>query len=623
MYNNYGEETQSLKYPLGSVGSGCSDPDEFKAACDSGEGGCCGCDGVPNSGKTLDSCGSCLDSDAASRITDATRCTEIFLIKLPNGIIVGPYTKDEIKTGMVSYTDDTTGTSTSYAVEPDTLVANAVAVDIDAPITYGQTSKEEEYLLAWQSIYVDSRDDVLNSTSEVGVDNVVYVRARIVQRTSEYVPLKDKDGFVGVEYPFCTGASYRDGHRLHGKKTGANYLGIVTTDASMPDNWEDALGKSDFSWNRHRERILDVIEGWADQRCTCAADWRESPEPMLPTCERVWIQASEEIERAQTSRSWADGSWRVSGGWWVQDFGQKTTVDQEGKRGPRRIDSFGTLKTTLTRTATQENDAYGACDYKAMRVVDSDRNTLGAIWHPSQQEISNGFNASFKFMVTQPSVKCEIVQSVSGAFVQSLHTSLYDICATSGGDGFALVFRDDTSSAPSSVSIGAGGSGLGYSGIPNSIAIEFDTVFNAEYNEPRESHVAIHTRGKSANSAHASASLATVALDGSISGSKINDGQVHDVLVTYTPNISVDDMFYMIESGQITGLSAALTSHTADSLGVLSVYLDDVSLPIMSVPYNFDSLLREGSTSVWVGFTASSGELWQAVDILEWNMTTS
>ena len=43
----------------GEPGSGCSDPEAFRAACDAGEGGCCGCDGVPNSGATRDGCGEC------------------------------------------------------------------------------------------------------------------------------------------------------------------------------------------------------------------------------------------------------------------------------------------------------------------------------------------------------------------------------------------------------------------------------------------------------------------------------------------------------------------------------------------------------------------------------------
>ena len=47
--------------PAGALGSGCSDPVEFRAACDAGEGGCCGCDGVPNSPKRFDGCQECID----------------------------------------------------------------------------------------------------------------------------------------------------------------------------------------------------------------------------------------------------------------------------------------------------------------------------------------------------------------------------------------------------------------------------------------------------------------------------------------------------------------------------------------------------------------------------------
>lgn len=37
--------------------------------------------------------------------------------------------------------------------------------------------------------------------------------------------------------------------------------------------------------------------------------------------------------------------------------------------------------------------------------------------------------------------------------------------------------------------------GLGYDGINNSIAIEFDTYFNFEAIDPYENHISIHTGG--------------------------------------------------------------------------------------------------------------------------------
>ena len=615
---------KTLLVQVGEVGSGCSDPDAFITACAAGGGGCCGCDGVPNSGKTLDACGSCLAADATDRKTNANACEEIFLVKLPSGVVIGPFTKEQIRGGSLTYTESSTNTETIYTIEPDSQIANAAVIDVTESVEYGYTSVEQEYLDSWQSIFVSGRADVISSTSVPNTVNTVVVTGSRVTNTSEYQALQVKPEFVGVIYPFCTGATYRAGHRLHGKKTGSNYLGIITTSASMPEDWTEAQSRLDRDWNPYSERVLDYVAEWADQRCTCVADWRTEPEPVPPTCERVWLQASEEKKSSKMERSWASGSWRVTGGWWTQDFGQKTTTTQNAARGPRRIDSFGTLRTRLSRTASQETDELGACDYKALRVIDPVRNASGAVWYPQQQQVAQGFNVTFKFMITQPTVTCDYAESVSGAFVQSLHTKLYEKCTTSGGDGFAFVIRDDSASAPGATDIGFDGPGLGYGGITNSIAFEFDTVFTAAYNEPRESHVAIHTRGKSPNTAHSAASLATVALDGSVPTTSITDGQIHEVFITYKPNITSEEMFFAIESGEITGLSTALSAHTADSLGVVSVYLDDMSSPLMSVPFNIESILRDSATSgsAWVGFTAATGDLWQAVDILEWNMTS-
>ena len=52
------------------------------------------------------------------------------------------------------------------------------------------------------------------------------------------------------------------------------------------------------------------------------------------------------------------------------------------------------------------------------------------------------------------------------------------------------------------------------------------------------------------------------------------------------------------------------------------MHLDDAVEPLMSVPFVIESILRDGHTDAWVGFTASSGELWQAVDVLEWSVQT-
>ena len=56
------------------------------------------------------------------------------------------------------------------------------------------------------------------------------------------------------------------------------------------------------------------------------------------------------------------------------------------------------------------------------------------------------------------------------------------------------------------------------------------------------------------------------------------------------------------------------------------VFVDDMTTPVLSVPLSNASFLRNGTTGtdagkVYIGLTASTGAVWQAVDILSWNLT--
>ena len=224
----------------------------------------------------------------------------------------------------MTYTESSTNTETIYTIEPDSQIANAAVIDVTESVEYGYTSVEQEYLDSWQSIFVSGRADVINSTSVPNTVNTVVVTGSRVTNTSEYEALQVKPEFVGVIYPFCTGATYRAGHRLHGKKTGSNYLGIITTSASMPEDWTEAQSRLDRDWNPYSERVLDYVAEWADQRCTCVADWRTEPEPVPPTCERVWLQASEEKKSSKMERSWGERlvaryGWLVDARLWAEN----------------------------------------------------------------------------------------------------------------------------------------------------------------------------------------------------------------------------------------------------------------------------------------------------------------
>jgi hypothetical protein len=75
----------------------------------------------------------------------------------------------------------------------------------------------------------------------------------------------------------------------------------------------------------------------------------------------------------------------------------------------------------------------------------------GAAWLLEKQQVQQGFEATFDWQITKTRQR--------------------------GADGFAFVIQNTNN-----VALGAGGSGIGYSGIANSIAVEFDTTQNPRKN---------------------------------------------------------------------------------------------------------------------------------------------
>lgn len=164
----------------------------------------------------------------------------------------------------------------------------------------------------------------------------------------------------------------------------------------------------------------------------------------------------------------------------------------------------------------------------------------------------------------------------SKQFVSSFDTTFSYQANAESSSGFAFVIQNDASNA-----IGAGLAGLGYEGIVNSIAIEFDFFDSAGLGDPNNNHVSIHTQGAAGNSANESARIGrfTPTFD-------LNDGQVHEVRVEYTG-------------------------------GALSVYIDDLFNPAITVFTDIPGLV--GDTEAWVGFTGASTD--QSIDILSWDYT--
>jgi hypothetical protein len=196
-------------------------------------------------------------------------------------------------------------------------------------------------------------------------------------------------------------------------------------------------------------------------------------------------------------------------------------------------------------------DFYGSALPKVRDVVLTERinDQRGAVWVNRRMPLGDGFAAYFDFSILD----------IDGAGI--------------GADGFAFVINN------SGFALGGNGGGLGYHGIPNSLAVEFDTYDNDYWEGDvrdrtgHDNHVAVHSRGYLFNEANWF--NAGLAINYNIPN--LSDGRRHSALVRYVP-------------------------------GLLEVYIDNCDNPYISLNVRLDSLLGlENGTDAFVGFTSSTG----------------
>ena len=144
----------------------------------------------------------------------------------------------------------------------------------------------------------------------------------------------------------------------------------------------------------------------------------------------------------------------------------------------------------------------------------------------------------------------------------------------SGADGFVFVIKSHLDD------IGANAAGLGYSGIKNSIGIEFDTYLHYEYNDPDDHHIGIVENGNS----------------------------FHPLGYSYiNPDFKNGNIWYAWIDYDGKTLEARINHCLARP-----------EKPQLSKQINLSEIL--GKESGYFGFTASTGGYWENHDIIEWEL---
>jgi hypothetical protein len=244
-----------------------------------------------------------------------------------------------------------------------------------------------------------------------------------------------------------------------------------------------------------------------------------------------------------------------------------------------------------------------------LRLTSSNPSKAGSVWYQSRVPILRGFETTFTFQITDQSVEC--IDHVDSAYSTKQHRS----CAVHGGDGFAFVIHG---SPQDERALGGDGEQLGYGGIVNSIAVEFDTWTNVDTQGSDDvftDHISIHSAGPLlANSANQSAAL------GYWRQTNIADGKVHNARVQYLPYVETRYFELMTANEQL--IPYLKDNGEGRRIGTLAVFVDQgipEDRPLLAIPINLSLVLNATQSLAYVGFTASTGRKWQTHDILSWD----
>lgn len=240
----------------------------------------------------------------------------------------------------------------------------------------------------------------------------------------------------------------------------------------------------------------------------------------------------------------------------------------------------------------------------ALRLTGSHAQLAGSAWYPRRMNVREGFETSFTIRMANPSTRCR--------FQDGVHTS----CRSRGGDGIAFVVQNDHQ-----IALGSGGSGLGYGGLRNTLAVEFDSWFNPDMMDAYENHVSVHFSSKDNSETVEETQHHARSLGSTTAVPDLTDG-LHRVRIRYTPNIDADEE-ELIFSEAFTASSVAgdffASGAWAAGVGMLSVYIDDLNFPALAVPLRIEHTIALFHGRAWVGFTAATGEVaWQTHDVLDW-----
>jgi len=260
-----------------------------------------------------------------------------------------------------------------------------------------------------------------------------------------------------------------------------------------------------------------------------------------------------------------------------------------GKLPSADIYSFTKLKDNTNLVFTSDSHT----DSTNIILTSAQQHRVGYVWIKDKVPVVNGFSLTFSFRMNKG--KNDI-----------------DDGSLPGADGLSFIIQNNNVQ-----SFGNSGGGIGYSGIPNSFAIEYDTYWNQfpadSYNDPNGNHIGVFCSGALPNTSdHKSQfclgtnnTIITLRSDGTIYYSKIDYNAEENKLNIYLDstknfnssfmeisNVDLSKLLNLSEGKAFVGFSAA-TGTSTETHEILSWNFCSNYKPITSIQ-NDDFKIQDG-----------------------------
>lgn len=239
------------------------------------------------------------------------------------------------------------------------------------------------------------------------------------------------------------------------------------------------------------------------------------------------------------------------------------------------------------------------------RLTPSNPSKKGAVWYREQVAVFGGFETYFTYQISDHSKECSIHRDQY--FSQFHHRS----CSVRGADGFAFVIHYDHNGTENS--IGGVGGNLGYGGMKNSLAIQFDIWQNPGLDKIGVDHVSVQSRGVLPNDPYEPGLL------GLPRSTPIGDGAVHLAKIAYYNELKPEYLNSVVASDTL--MPYLLDNGEQKRIGTLVVFVDDgvaKDEPLLAMPINLSLLLDLPADKAYVGFTGATGRFFAKQDLLSW-----